>query len=241
MTNGAPALKRLPVKIIIVDDHPAMRSGLERAFEYEDDLVVVGMGDKGQDALDLAQQLQPQLILLDVNLPDINGIQVAKQLKSQHPQLRIIIITAYHELAQIIHAIRAGAVAYCNKDIDPAELVSVVRDVIKGYHVIENKRLNQEDLQVWVETRIAHLTGPYIADADEHYIPLSRREHEILEHVTHGYSNKAIAHRLGISQQTVKNHMTSILKKLNVEDRTQAAVTAIRRGWVRIHEPGQEN
>jgi DNA-binding NarL/FixJ family response regulator len=133
---------------------------------------------------------------------------------------------------------RAGASAYCPKDITPDDLVEVIRAVAKGYYIVGGEQVSAPDVQAWISANVEAMSGAYIVDPDEHYIPLSPRELEILEFVTNGMSNKEIASRLGISQQTVKNHMTSILKKLNVQDRTQAAVTALRHGWVRIHSRG---
>jgi DNA-binding NarL/FixJ family response regulator len=173
-------------------------------------------------------------ILLDVNLPSMNGLQVTRQLKSERIGVGIVLLTAYHDVAQVLHAMRAGASAYCAKTISPEDLITLIRDVAGGLYVIDEERLDERELENWINSNIEAISKPYMIDADEHFIPLSQREMEILQFVTYGLSNKEIATRLAISQQTVKNHMTSILKKLNVEDRTQAAVTALRYGWVRI-------
>ena len=223
-----------PIRVLIVDDHPLFRAGLQKAMEYEDGIVVIGLVEDGTMVMDATRKLQPDVILLDVNLPGMNGLRVAKQLKSGQTDVAIIILTAYHGMEQVVHAIRAGASSFCPKDIRPENLIAIIRDVNSGLYVIDNKRMNQKEMDEWIENSVRDLTGPYIADSEEHYIPLSPRETQILECVTEGMSNKEIASKLSISQQTVKNHMTSILKKLNVDDRTQAAVTALRRGWVRI-------
>lgn len=210
------------------------RSGLETALQYTSDIQSVGVSETGEDALRQVRQKKPDIVLLDVNLPGMNGLQVARQLKSDHEKLSVIILTGFHDTEQVIHAMRSGAAAYCPKDLGAEKLVAIIRDVAAGYYVVDDKRMNQSEFEEWLNQRIDESTGPYTVDAEGHYIPLSPREMEILEHVTHGMINKEIANKLGISQQTVKNHMTSILKKLNVKDRTQAAVTALRRGWVRI-------
>ena len=117
-----------------------------------------------------------------------------------------------------------------------------IRDRANGQHVVNGERMDDRQLEEWIQSSVEAMSGPYIVDADEHFIPLSHREMEILQFVTDGLSNKEIAVKLNISQQTVKNHMTSILKKLHVEDRTQAAVNAIRRGWVRLsNNPSTNN
>lgn len=224
------------ISILIVDDHPLFRDGLQQALTLEDDLTVIGQSEDGEDALRAARTLQPDVILLDINLPLMNGLQVARQLKAERTNAAVIVLTAYHDSQQVLHAMRAGAAAYCSKDVTPDELIEIIRDVAGGLYVVENERMDERALESWIQSNLEAMSGPYIIDAEEHYIPLSPREMEILQFVTNGLSNKEIAMKLRISQQTVKNHMTSILKKLNVEDRTQAAVNAIRRGWVRIKD-----
>ena len=226
------------ISVLIVDDHPLFRDGLQKALELEDDIRVVGQCADGEQALQATARLAPEVVLLDINLPSINGLQVARQLKAEHSQVSVVFLTAYHDSQQVLHAMRAGASAYCPKDIMPDDLIEVIRDVAKGNYIVGTRRMDAQEVQSWISTNVEAMSGPYIVDPDEHYIPLSPRELEILEFVTNGMSNKEIASRLGISQQTVKNHMTSILKKLNVQDRTQAAVTALRHGWVRIHTRG---
>ncbi len=224
------------ISILIVDDHPLFRDGLQQALSLEDDLNVIGQSEDGEDALRAARKLQPDVVLLDINLPLMNGLQVARTLKAERNNTAIIVLTAYHDSQQVLHAMRAGASAYCSKDVTPDELIEIIRDVASGLYVVESERMDERALENWIQSNIEAMSGPYIIDAEEHYIPLSPREMEILQFVTNGLSNKEIAMKLRISQQTVKNHMTSILKKLNVEDRTQAAVNAIRRGWVRLKD-----
>lgn len=224
-----------PITVFIVDDHPLFRDGLKRALEFEDDIVVIGYSETGEEAIIITRELQPDIILLDINLPGMNGLQVARQIKAERAHTAIIILTAHHDTEQVLHVMRAGASAYCSKDVSADNLIAILRDVAGGYYIIEDKRMTEREVKSWINAHIEALAGPYIADGDEHFIPLSPREMQILQFVTQGMSNKQIATRLDISQQTVKNHMTAILKKLNVEDRTQAAVMAIRRGWVRVY------
>ncbi len=228
------------IKVMIVDDHPLFRSGLKSALDLEDDIHIVGISEDGEDALEQIVHLRPNVVLLDVNLPGINGLQVARQIQNEHAGVAVVILTAHHDSEQVIHALRSGASAYRPKDVEAQALVQTIRDVAEGYYLADEKRMSREERDIWLDEQIDESTGPYTIDAEGHYIPLSPREMEILEHVTLGMINKEIANKLGISQQTVKNHMTSILKKLNVKDRTQAAVTALRRGWVRIDGDSQE-
>jgi DNA-binding NarL/FixJ family response regulator len=224
------------ITVMIVDDHPIIREGLRKLLEMESDIDVIAEAGTGEQALDVARQKQPDVVLLDINLPRMNGLQVASLLKADRNRIAVILLTAYDDEEQVLHAMRSGASAYCPKDIETNRLVEVIRQVSRGNFVIGGKVYNERGVQEWLNSQVEALSGPYIVDSGEHFVPLSPREMEILRCVTRGLSNKEIAHELGISHQTVKNHMTSILDKLNVEDRTQAAVYALQRGWVRVTE-----
>lgn len=224
------------ITVLIVDDHPLFRTGLLNVLNLEDDLEVVGECADGLDGLAMTRSLQPDVLLLDINLPGMNGLQVTHQLKADRSNVRIVLLTAYDDQEQILHAMRAGASAYCSKDVTPSTLVEVVRQVAEGRYVVGAQVFDERGIQEWLNAGVEAATGPYMVDPTEHFVPLSPREMEILQFVTRGMSNKEIAFSLGISHQTVKNHMTSILRKLDVEDRTQAAVYALRHGWVRLHD-----
>ena len=232
------ALRRLT--LIIVDDHPVFRQGLHDIFATEADMEIVAEGSSGEEAIELVHAFEPDILVLDINLPGINGLQVTSRLKTEHTLTAIVLLTAYDDKEQVLHAMRSGGAAYCSKDIEPEILVDVVRRVSRGYYVVGNRIFDEEGLRAWVNAGVEAATGPYMIDPNEHFVPLSPREMEILQFVTKGKSNKEIAQSLGISHQTVKNHMTSILKKLDVRDRTQAAVYALRRGWVRASDQPDE-
>jgi len=236
MINRDSSRTARSISVLIVDDHPLFRDGLQKALELEDDLVVVGTCDDGERALIAARTLRPDVVLLDINLPGINGLQVSRQLKTERPGIAVVVLTAYHDSQQVLHAMRAGASAYCVKDITPERLVEIIHDATLGFYTVGNERMDARALEHWMSANVEAIAGGYGPDSNEHFVPLSPREMEILQFVTHGLSNKEIATRLRISQQTVKNHMTSILKKLNVQDSTQAAVTALRHGWVRLQD-----
>lgn len=222
------------IRIMIVDDHPLFRQGLRDVLETEQHIDVVGEAADGEQAISVADQLRPDVILMDINLPTMNGLQVTREIKSRRPRTNFVMITGYDDAEQVFHALRVGASAYCPKDITPEALIRVIVAVHNGHFVVDEKVMSHEELVKWLEHKVGRLGRELGADVDEYLAPLSPREMEILEQVTRGMSNKEIAYNLGISHQTVKNHMTSILRKLRVDDRTQAAVYALSRGWVRL-------
>lgn len=222
------------IKLLIVDDHPVFRQGLRDVLETDSRVQVVGEAADGEIAIELAYQLNPDVILMDINLPTINGLQVTRKIRSQLPHINVVMITGYDDAEQVFHALRSGASAYCPKDITPEALLRIIFAVHEGMFVVGEKTMTHDEVVEWVDTRVGRLAGSVAADSEDLFVPLSPREMEILEYVTRGLSNKEIAYKLGISHQTVKNHMTAILRKLRVDDRTQAAVYALRRGWVRL-------
>lgn len=224
------------IRVLIVDDHPVFRQGIRDVIETDPDIDVVGQAADGEVAIEMAYDLMPDVILMDINLPTINGLQVTRKIKSVMPETKVVVITGYDDAEQVFHALRAGASAYCPKDVTPESLVKTIHAARDGYYVVGEKTMTHEDVMRWIEEKVGRLAGSPSDDADDLFIPLSPREMEILEYVTRGLSNKEIAYKLGISHQTVKNHMTAILRKLRVDDRTQAAVYALRRGWVRLDQ-----
>jgi len=227
------------ISLVVVDDHPIFRQGVVDAFSLEKDLVVVGQASDGTEGLALIKKLDPHVAVVDVNLPNINGQQLTRHLRSEKSHTRIVLLTAYDDSSQVVHSMAAGAAAYCVKDIDPQKLIDIVRAVSQGNYVVAETVLDQAGLQRWLGER-TDLSGRAYSDPGDPFEPLSTREMEVLECVTRGMSNKEIATSLDISHQTVKNHVTAILRKLNVEDRTQAAVYALRRGWVRLYENSEK-
>jgi RNA polymerase sigma factor (sigma-70 family) len=229
------------IHLMIVDDHQLVRDGIKMSVEDEDDIQVIGECNDGESAVRMAAIRRPDVVILDVNLPNANGLQVAKVLHANHENMAIIVLTGYDDIGQVLHALKAGAQAYCRKDAPPETLVQTIRDVAHGYYVIDNRRMDTREVQAWYQQKVQNTAGVYAAETQDAFGNLSPREMEILKCVTNGQSNKEIARRLKISQQTVKNHMTSILKKLNVQDRTQAAVMALNRGWVRVEKQNSSN
>ena len=225
-----------PVSVVIVDDHPLFREGVRNILAAEADIDVIAESTSGDQAIELIRDKQPMVALIDVNLPSLNGIQVTRQLVSDRVSTAVVLLTAYDDVEQVLHAFKAGAAAYCSKDVEPGELVDVVRHVARGFFVVGDQVYDQAGLDQWLSRGVEAVRKPHLEGDVEAFTPLSPREMEILQYVTRGLSNKEIAGQLGISHQTVKNHMTAILHKLDVEDRTQAAVYALRHGWVRLQD-----
>jgi DNA-binding NarL/FixJ family response regulator len=225
------------ISVLIVDDHPVFLQGLRRILESEEDVEVVGAANDGEQALELARQMAPDVVLLDINLPSMNGMQVTRQLKADAPAVAVILLTAYHDEDQVLHAIRAGASAYYAKDVQPEALLDAIRQVSQGLYVIEENILSKPELAEWITARFAEF-DTFWEGSERMFTPLSAREMSILNLIARGMSNRQVAAELGISYQTVKNHMTSILRKLAVNDRTQAAIYALRRGWIRLQDIG---
>ena len=224
------------IRVMIVDDHPVFRQGLRNVLASHEDLDIIGEATDGQEAIDLAQELLPDVVLMDINLPILNGLQATQRLKTCCPVINIIMLTAYDDEEQVYHAVRAGASAYHAKDVSPESLVDVIRQVNQGQYVIGGSILDEDGIGDWLLAEFRRFGGGPFEEEAQFLSPLSAREMEILGLVTQGMSNKEIAYHLGISHQTVKNHMTAILSKLGVADRTQAAVYALRHGWVPLRE-----
>ncbi len=221
------------IRVMIVEDHPLFRDGLCNALQGHEDIEIVGTCEDGIKAVIMAQQLQPDIMLVDVNLPGQNGILAMRHLRREmHKAPAVIILTAHHDDEQLLQVFGSGAIGFTDKTVHPDMLVHFVRGAARGYHVVEGQLMSPDEFATWFQNRLTRLHGQ--ATTNDIGPVLTYREMEILRYLVDGMLNKEIAHELGLSEQTVKNHVTSILRKLNVKDRTQAAVTAIRRGWVRF-------
>ncbi len=223
------------ITIVVVDDHPIFRQGVVNTLSLESGFKIVGQAANGAEALSMIRSLHPLVAIVDINLPGMNGQQVTHQVVQDKLATRVVLLTAYDDHEQIIHAAWAGAAAYCAKDIDPVQLVHTVREVVKGKIVIEDRVFDQKEFERWLEDEMEKARHLY-SEPGSPFHPLSEREAEVLTCVVKGMSNKEIASSLGISHQTVKNHVTSILRKFGVEDRTQAVVYALKRGWVKLYD-----
>ncbi|MHB0869844.1 MAG: response regulator [Chloroflexota bacterium] len=223
------------IRVLIVDDHPLFRQGVRWALEAEPDIDVVGEAADGEQALEMAGQLTPDVVLSDVNIPGPDGVEITRALKGALPRTAVVLMTAYDDEEQLFDAIRVGASAYFLKDTGPQELMDGIRRVSRGEYLINESVLSKPMVASRVLKQFSDLS-PDAKEVEPLFIPLSNREIEVLEQIAKGNSNKEIARALRISDQTVKNHITSILRKLAVNDRTQAVVYAIRHGWIKMEE-----
>jgi DNA-binding NarL/FixJ family response regulator len=223
------------IKLLIVDDHPLFRQGVVDALSLESDMEVVAQSASGDEALKQIRSLHPDIAVMDINLPGMNGQQVTHQVVQEKLPTRILLLTGYDDFEQAVHAAQAGAAAYCAKDVEPQKLTEIIRNVADGKFVVGENIFNRFEFERWLENQTDGARRPY-SEPGSPFRPLSEREMEVLSCVVRGMSNKEIASLLGISHQTVKNHVTSILRKFGVDDRTQAVVYALKRGWVSLQD-----
>ena len=228
----------LSLKLLIVDDHPLFRQGVRSALSSYSDIDVVADLPSGEEALEwLATSppnREPNVALVDLNLPGMNGLDLTRKLRHQYPSLGVVMLSILEGDEHAFNAIQAGAADYRSKEINPKELADIVRRVARGEYVI-NDMVEKPKVASRVLSQFRSLPLDYAATSDAEFAlfqPLSDREIEVLERIAAGGSNKEIADALGISTQTVKNHISSILRKLSLNDRTQAVLYALRRGWI---------
>jgi len=229
------AIKRNTV--MIVDDHPLFRGGLRRIIEDGGKFTVVAEAASGYEAIRMADIHQPHIILSDIQLPGVTGLKIVRILKKQHPQTQIVMCSMHIDDERLFDAVRAGASAYVTKDIGAADLLDTLTRVADGEQVINQTLLSRPQLAWRVLSEFRNLAGEgkdVVKAEPASSLNLSVREVEVLDCVSQGMSNKEIADALYITEQTVKNHMTSVLRKLQVNDRVQAVLYAVTNGWVEI-------
>jgi DNA-binding NarL/FixJ family response regulator len=220
MDTGTPAVTaRPPISVVIADDHEVVRRGLSMMIEDEPDMTLLGTASSGREALAVVAATQPNVLLLDIQLPDGDGITVAGQLHAQHPQLVILMLTSFSDDARIYAALRAGASGYLLKEMSGDALVAAIRGAARG----------EPQLHPKIARRLMDRAQP----AEDPLAVLSPREHDVLRWIARGLSNKEIALATDLTELTVKSYVREILSKLQVADRTQAALLAVRYGLIR--------
>jgi DNA-binding NarL/FixJ family response regulator len=223
------------VQILIVDHHALFRVGIRNILEQEPDFEIVAEADDARSAMDASLATNPDVILMDLSLPTPGGIETTQRVKRELPSAAIIVLSTEEDEDALFESIKAGAAAFILKDIAPEDLVMVIRRVVAGEYLINDKVFSRPAVASRVLKEFREL-AVYGQEAAPIFAPLSPREVEILDNIAQGMTNKQVAYALSISEQTVKNHMSSILRKLSVNDRTQAVVYAMRQGWIRMPE-----
>jgi DNA-binding NarL/FixJ family response regulator len=225
------------IRVIIIDEQPLFREGIRSTLERMGDCTIVGESTDAADVFEIARMTNPDVALIDAGLTSSDPLEIARQTRHLAPRMAIIILTPSEDEERLFQSIKVGAAAYYSRNITPDDLADAVRKVSHGEYLINDDVLSKPQLASRVLKSFRELT---VEEEDggtkDLYSPLSSREVEILDYIARGNSNKEIAKSLKISDQTVKNHITSILKKLSVNDRTAAVVHALRHGWIKIND-----
>ncbi len=210
----------MKIKILIADDHHVVRKGLVFFLQTQPDLEIVGEASNGEEALKLATSLEPHIVLMDLSMPVLDGIEATKELKKQAPHIQVMILTSFSDQDHVIPALEAGASGYQLKESDPDELVSAIRKLMNGENQLHPK------VTTHLLTRLTKSSEKKVNFIDH----LTKREKDVLKEIAKGKSNKEIGAALHITEKTVKTHVSNILSKLGVQDRTQAALYAVQHG-----------
>ncbi len=226
--------KQEVIKIALIDDHKLFREGVKRILSYEPSFEVVAEADDGNKAHEIVEQYQPDIVLMDINMPDVNGIEATRQLIESFSNVKVIILSIHDDENYVHHALQTGAQGYLLKEMDTESLMEAIRVVHEGgsylhpkvtHNLVKEYRKLAEENQSSKLSQIEYQKPLHI---------LTKRECQVLQLLSEGQSNRKVAETLVISEKTVKNHVSHILQKMDVADRTQAVVTAIRNGWVEV-------
>lgn len=221
-------------KIIIVDDHQLFREGVKRILDFEDTFEVVAEGDDGTDVVRLYEENQPDVILMDINMPTKNGVEATAELIAQYPEAKVMMLSIHDDESYVTHALKSGALGYMLKEMDADEIVDAIKVVSKGGSYLHPKVTRNLVAEFRRLSEHENKGNFHQTEIRRPFHLLTKRECEVLQLLTDGQSNRTIGESLFISEKTVKNHVSSILQKMNVNDRTQAVVTAIKNGWVEV-------
>lgn len=221
-------------KILIVDDHQLFREGVKRILDFEESFNVIAEGDDGIEVLDLYRDYQPDVVLMDINMPRMNGVDATEQLIKEFPDAKVIMLSIHDDESYVTHALKTGALGYMLKEMDADAIVQAIKVVAAGGSYLHPKVTHNLVAEFRRLSEREHKGSFQQNDIRRPLHLLTKRECEVLQLLTDGQSNRTIGETLFISEKTVKNHVSSILQKMGVNDRTQAVVTAIKNGWVEV-------
>ncbi|UFT98560.1 response regulator transcription factor [Radiobacillus kanasensis] len=225
----------MTTNIVLIDDHKLFREGVKRILEFEPTFEVVAEGNDGSSALQLVEEYKPDVVLMDINMPNINGVEATTELIKHYPGVNVIILSIHDDENYVTHALKSGAQGYLLKEMDSNALIEAIKVVSEGGSYLHPKVTHN---LVQEYRRLSEVNVSQLAEKMTEYRKplhlLTRRECEVLQLLADGKSNRGVAESLYISEKTVKNHVSNILQKMSVNDRTQAVVTAIRNGWVEV-------
>ena len=221
-------------KIVIIDDHQLFREGVKRILDFEDTFDVIAEGDDGSDALSLYEQYLPEVILMDINMPRKNGVEATGELMAKYPEAKVIMLSIHDDESYVTHALKTGALGYMLKEMDADAIVQAIKVVAAGGSYLHPKVTRNLVAEFRRLSERENKGTFHQSEIRRPFHLLTKRECEVLQLLTDGQSNRMIGETLFISEKTVKNHVSSILQKMNVNDRTQAVVTAIKNGWVEV-------
>jgi NarL family two-component system response regulator LiaR len=219
------------IRVLLIDDHAIIRDGIRSLLATEPDIEVVGEADNGRDGVSMAERLRPDVILMDLVMPGMDGIEATSRIMASQPQARILVLTSFAAEDKVFPAIKAGAFGYLLKDSDSEELIHAIREVSCGESSLDSKIARMVLREMWAEPRPG---GP--REQVPTVEPLTEREMEVLRLVAQGLSNEEIAGRLVIAERTVRTHVSNILGKLHLANRTQAALYALREGLASLDQ-----
>ncbi len=220
------------IQVIIVSQQFLFRQGIEHSLSDVDDIQISGAAEVNDEVLSAIDTLPPDVALVDIDAPSDSGLKLARKIKQRLPNIGVVVLTSNPDDAQLFQALKAQSVAYLSKELTADELVNVIRRVARGEHPINESLTSRPKLAEQVLHQFQELS--WRSEAEVLIAPLTPRETEILDYIAQGYLNKQIAAQLDISEQTIKNHVTSILRKLNANVRTEAVVVALKQGLISI-------
>ena len=227
------------IRLYIADDHVLFREGLVRIFDLEEGIEVVGQAADGEQAIKQVLEIEPEVVLMDINMPKVTGVEATKAIKKQRPNVKIIVLSIHDDESYIFETIRAGASGYLLKDVEGRVLIDAISHVANGgsfIHPRVTSKVLKEFTRLSEEAENLQIYSKTDEEANDSVWEdlLTTREQEILTLMARGMSNRDVSEELFISEKTVKNHVSNIFQKMQVRDRTQAVIHAIKQGWVKI-------